>query len=529
LAKEKYKSAGLMVLAIVLGISLAVILYFYQVLYKADHFLPGVKVASVSIQGYNREESAGLIESWLENAYDTPVIFNYGDYTYESSLERLCLPVDAKEIINEVWEKEKERRLKNKILNMDGSIPVKYPLKIKYDSHQKEILLEEWSRILNIEPLNAMLDIDREEGLIVIPGREGRKVNIDGTFSALPQEWDNYDLIEADIVIEAEKPLVDEKALESMGELASYSTWYNAADFNRSHNLVLACEAINGVAIPPDKVFSFNQTVGERIGAAGYRNALVIVNGKFEPGLGGGVCQVSSTLYNACLLAGMEIVERYNHGLAVAYVPLGRDATVVYGLQDFKFKNISSCPLYLRAVARAGKLEINLYGDTGFKQLIELSHVVDSVIDYQETREIDPEMPTGEERIDHEGFPGYVVRSFRTFLDESGQILKQEQLARDYYKPLNKLVYTGPLETEQPEGAAENEAGNEPGVHNEEKTGPEMETEDLPLETTDPSGLIPSEAEHNNGTAETETSTGSAQENKDTNDNGKDQETNGRQ
>jgi hypothetical protein len=183
----------------------------------------------------------------------------------------------------------------------------------------------------------------------------------------------------------------------------------------------------------------------------------------------------------------------------------------------------------LRAVARAGKLEINLYGDTGFKQLIELSHVVDSVIDYQETREIDPEMPTGEERIDHEGFPGYVVRSFRTFLDESGQILKQEQLARDYYKPLNKLVYTGPLETEQPEGAAENEAGNEPGVHSEEKTGPEMETEDLPLETTDPSGLIPSEAEHNNGTAETETSTGSAQENKDTNDNGKDQETNGRQ
>lgn len=491
MTKDRFKSVGLMVLALFLGISLAVILYFYQVLYKADYFLPGVKVASIAVQGYSREESAGLIENWLKNIYDTPVRFNHGDYTYESKLRKLCLAVDTEELIDEIWEKEKQRDLKSKILNMDGSKQVKYPLKIEYDPQKKEKLFDEWIKVLNIEAVNAKLDIDREKGLIVIPGQEGEKVDIAGTFAGLPQEWEDFDSIEADIVTKIEKPLIDEKALESMGEISSFSTWYNTGDVNRSHNLVLACEAINGSAIAPENIFSFNQAVGERIVAAGYRDALVIVNGKFEPGLGGGVCQVSSTLYNACLLAGMEILERHNHGLAVAYVPLGRDATVVYGLQDFKFKNNSSHPVYLRALAQAGKLEINLYGDLEFKEHIELSHVVDQVIAFQETREVDPDMPTGEEKIDHEGFPGYVVRSFRTFFDESGEIVKQEQLARDYYKPLNKLVYIAPLETEQTEGAAENEAGTE----TEENTGQETVPEDLPAEPTGPSTSAPTEVE----------------------------------
>ena len=124
----------------------------------------------------------------------------------------------------------------------------------------------------------------------------------------------------------------------------TYTTWYKVYEVDRTHNLTKAANIINGVMVKPGQVFTFNQTVGPRTGVTGYRDALIIVGDRFEPGTGGGICQVSSTLYNAVLLAGLEIVERYNHGLAVAYIPPGLDATVAYGLQDFRFRNNLTAP-----------------------------------------------------------------------------------------------------------------------------------------------------------------------------------------
>ena len=153
---------------------------------------------------------------------------------------------------------------------------------------------------------------------------------------------------------------------------------------------------------------------------------------------------MSSTLYNACLLAGLKIVERHNHNLAVAYVPLGQDATVAHGLKDFRFQNNLDDPIYLWTQAGSGKVTMKIYSNLKYKQKIQVTNVVDQVIDFKEIRETKKDLAPGTTKLEQNGSPGYVVRSFRTFYNDDGSVARQEQLARDHYRPLSRRVYVGP-------------------------------------------------------------------------------------
>ena len=144
--------------------------------------------------------------------------------------------------------------------------------------------------------------------------------------------------------------------------LATYSTKYNAGDSNRSYNIALACKKINGVVLGPGDIFSYNDTVGPRTASRGFRTANVYVGNKVEPGIGGGICQVSSTLFNTAVLSDLNIVYRTNHSLTVSYVPLGRDATVSDGSIDFKFENSTGEPIKIVASASGGTNTISIYG-----------------------------------------------------------------------------------------------------------------------------------------------------------------------
>ncbi len=144
-------------------------------------------------------------------------------------------------------------------------------------------------------------------------------------------------------------------------ELASYTTYYNAKDAARTENLKVAAKKINNIKIPKSQTFSFNQTVGKRTVTGGYKTATVISDGEFTDGLGGGVCQVSSTVFECVLRANVQIVSRTNHTLEIGYVPLGGDATVQWNSKDFKFKNTLGCDVKLTMTCSEGKLVCKLY------------------------------------------------------------------------------------------------------------------------------------------------------------------------
>ncbi|MBQ2938719.1 MAG: VanW family protein [Clostridia bacterium] len=144
--------------------------------------------------------------------------------------------------------------------------------------------------------------------------------------------------------------------------LSDFSTKYSASNTNRTTNLVLAANKINGTVLMPGETFSYNKVVGERTIAAGYKEAPIYVEGRVEDGLGGGICQITTTLYNAALYANLEIVERRNHQFVPSYANASRDATVVYGAVDFKFKNNREYPIKITCSVSNGIANFKIYG-----------------------------------------------------------------------------------------------------------------------------------------------------------------------
>ncbi len=433
---------------LMLSLLLAVGGYFYHRLYLLDQFQSGVRIAGVAVQGCTLEEASLKLQHHLDEAYTAPVVFYAGDYTYSTVLGEVSQRVDADQAVKDCIQKERERALWARISQLIAKGEKNYPLPISYDQAAKERMLNTWNQVLGQEPVNARLDMDPSQGLIVVPEISGKTVDLQATFNQMPGEWEGLKPLRIPISAADAIPEVSARDLEFMGELASYVTWYKVAEIDRSHNLTQAANLINGHMIRPGKEFSFNKTVGPRTLATGFRDAPVIVGNTLEPGLGGGICQVSSTLYNASLLAGLEIVERHNHGLAVSYVPLGMDATVAYGLSDFRFRNNTDYPVYIRALAGGGKLTVNIYGHVEYKKNIQTSHVVDEIIPFEYRDEIDPRLNAGQSRVEHKGFPGYIVRSFRSYYDQAGQLINSELLARDRYKPFDEITYVGPPEPE---------------------------------------------------------------------------------
>lgn len=143
--------------------------------------------------------------------------------------------------------------------------------------------------------------------------------------------------------------------------LSTFSTNY-VNNPNRTTNLIIAASKISGTVLMPGEIFSFNKVVGERTIAAGYKNAAIFVNGQVEDGLAGGICQVSSTLYDAVIGANLEIKERHNHSKLTSYLPGGKDATVVWGRYDFQFMNNREYPVKIEMSIENGIATASIYG-----------------------------------------------------------------------------------------------------------------------------------------------------------------------
>ena len=146
--------------------------------------------------------------------------------------------------------------------------------------------------------------------------------------------------------------------------MSEYTSKFDSSIKSRTTNLNVSANVINDIVLQPNEIFSFNQVVGKRTVTRGYQSAKVVVNGEFEDGLGGGVCQVSSTLFNAVLLSNLEIVERTNHSVKITYVPTGYDATVQWNTKDFQFKNNYDFPIKLKMFCNGSKLTAQIYSQS---------------------------------------------------------------------------------------------------------------------------------------------------------------------
>lgn len=209
------------------------------------------------------------------------------------------------------------------------------------------------------EPVNATIDKNGN----ILPGRVGYKLY----HQAFKEQFFSFLYGRREQKVEvpllAIHPKVDNELLAQIrvNKIGEFRTYFNVNNKNRYNNISLATEAINNYVVFPGEKFSFNQAVGKRTVNKGYLPARVIVKGEFSEGVGGGICQVSSTLYNAIDNAGLKTIQRYSHTRHVPYVPPGRDATVSWYGPDFRFKNKYNQPILIRATTQEGTVSISVY------------------------------------------------------------------------------------------------------------------------------------------------------------------------
>ena len=226
---------------------------------------------------------------------------------------------------------------------------------------------------------------------------------------------------------------------------------------NRTNNLRLACEAINGTVLNPGEVFSFNGIVGERTDVKGYLGATVYAgNGASETQLGGGVCQVASTIYYATLHLNMEQVEREPHMYAVSYVPMGMDATVYWGSIDYQFRNTLSNPVKILTWLEDGKVNVRFLGVKETDNKVEMSYSVIETIPWEEVEEVDETKEPGYREQAQTPYTGYKVVTYKTIYDKDGNQISREQEAFSNYKKRDKKFIVGP--------SPENPPVDDPGI-----------------------------------------------------------------
>jgi vancomycin resistance protein YoaR len=309
-------------------------------------------------------------------------------------------------------------------------------------------------------------------GITVVPARDGRALDVDDSLRAIERAAFTRVGRTAPLVVRTAEPARSTQEAESMGitgVVGSYTTTYGGTE-GRLHNVALVAELIDGALVAPGARFSFNATTGERNAAKGFEEAPVIINGELESGIGGGVCQVSTTVFNAAFEAGLSIEKRTNHALYISHYPLGRDATVNYPDLDLVFRNDTDHWLLLRTFVGTGSLTVNLYG-TPTDRRVETETaplVVEGKVPWK--RIDDPTMFRGERVVEQYGSPPRSTSVRRRVFAPDGTLM-YDSTWHSYYvgEPTVVRIGTKPRPKPQPKQAPKQQ---KPGPADEAATPP---------------------------------------------------------
>ena len=407
---------------------------------------------------------ANLPGIMMESSYsieDDELIITRGKEGVVISTDTLLSEV--KEMLNDIHETE----------NMiEIPVETKTPQEIDIDKIHSEVYQEPQDAYYTKDPFT------------VYPEVEGIDFDVEKAKEIIAAEIKDEYVI--DLIVTKPKVTLEDIGTEAFPDrLSTFSTRYDASDKDRTTNLVLACQKLNGKVIMPGETFSYNAALGPRTYAAGYRNGKIYENGQVVDGLGGGICQISSTLYNAALMSDMEIVERRNHQFVTSYVDEGRDATVVYGSTDFRFKNTRTYPVRLVASAKGGVATVSVYGIKEADREYTYSFKTDviSTIPYTTKYEEDSSLAAGQEVVKQKGTNGLVCKTYMTKM-LNGKIVSTKLLSTDTYSAMQRIVKRGILTTTSNQSSSTSvpttntEANTEPTEQTPEETLPTQKPEE---------------------------------------------------
>ena len=350
-------------------------------------------------------------------------------------------------------------------------------------------------RFVNRKPEDADFAV-YSDGIRIVPGKDGRVLDVLATARSILRAALSPRNRVAPLVVQLTPPArttTDAKAMGITGLVGAYTTIYGG-DPNRIHNVQLVAHLIDKHLIAPGETFSFNETTGDRSADKGFLEAPVIINGELQTGLGGGVCQVSTTTFNAAYEAGLKITERTNHALYISHYPQGRDATVNYPDTDLKFVNDTDHWLLLRTWVGADSLTVALYGTSQHRKVTSETSPLEETGPPPVEKKPDPDLFVGEEVVEDGGSPSLATSVRRLVYDADGKPLYDTTWYSSYRaEPKVVLVGTKPKPKPKPKPTTTTtETTTETGTT---PTTTEPTTTETAPATTEPTATAPTATE----------------------------------
>jgi vancomycin resistance protein YoaR len=448
--KRTFKWIVLIVVVVICGLSVGAMTYIYTKVSEFDKvFAQGVVVSGTDIGGLSRAEAQKKIEAHLVQGLEARNLIIYkGDVSYKIPFSELGSEYNMDEMLDKAYDVGHQGNLleRYKYLRKPENNNISFDLHYIYDKEAIHTVVEAYMPKFHIDPIDATISRENRK-FIITPEKEGQELDLVATTENIFNALD--DTYTEDIKIEAATKKIPVKyTAESFKDIqnivASFSTAYNNADANRNVNLKVAAGKINTM-LQPGEVFSLAKQLEPISFATGYRNSKVIVNGKLEQGIGGGICQIASTLYNSLLLTNLDITMRQNHSLPVAYVPLGRDATYASDAIDFKFKNSTAYPMFVEGYCENNKVYVNIFAHSSVKSEydIKFSSVVTEVIPPPAPKYVqDPTLASGTKVEELKALSGKKVKLYKLYYKD-GTLVKKELINNSYYRPRGATIKVG--------------------------------------------------------------------------------------
>ncbi len=375
--KLKKKTRNIILIGSIVVLLLAI--YIGKTISKYENkIFPGTLVYEQDISNLEKEELLSRLNKIEKNIEDKKVQININNKRYGIEIKNLASKYNNDKLYKDIIKNQNEKNILSKFISITSKKATNYNLYIEIDEKNFNDLKDEIAQDVNIECVEPKVIIN-DDKISYKEGEDGFKLDEEALYNDIKESINSINLLEENIIINAK--LIKDSLKISMDDLklinykvSTYTTTYGSGN-SRGSNIENAANKIDDLLLMPGEEFSYENAVGPVIASNGYKYAPVISNGKLVDGIGGGVCQVSSTLYNTQLNAGILPTERRNHSKAVSYVPRGLDATLASGSIDYKFKNTYEYPLVINTKASNGKLTIEIWSNEDALKGIEYKPV----------------------------------------------------------------------------------------------------------------------------------------------------------
>lgn len=395
-------------------LSIIIIIAFSTVgiapVYKDKKIHKNITIENISVGKLTKEEAVNMLKKTypLDNFN-----INYNNESWTIKPEDIELSFHIEERVDEALNYTRSKSIWNNI-KRKGKLNINKPYNIKIKATYNEVKLskqlEKIYEKVNVEAVDATFYVEPSGEIKRSESKEGRDVDISKLKDDIYNMINKKKIKDINLPVLTLYPKTSTKQVKSINSiLGQFSTSFNDST-SRGSNIHVAGESTSDVLLMPGETFSYNKKTGARNWVNGYQSAPIIVGGKVVNGEGGGVCQVSTTIYNAALLSGLTIDEVHNHSLPSRYAPRGRDATVSYGYTDLKFTNPYTHPVYIKNIVGNGAITSKIYGCNLDRERIAI-------------------------RMEEEYLKDKItVKTYRLYLDEENNVMRRELVNTSIYK-----------------------------------------------------------------------------------------------